>query len=126
MSDAFEGQARALHTPAPCSVATYDPRVVLGSNGQKLGRAHINGDRLLHNEAVANARLWAAAPAMAEELSKLRARAEAAEAERDRLAAACRALVEACDNGPPLQIVKNVGAACDLARAALSSTTEQS
>lgn len=38
----------------------------------------------------------------------------------DDLVAACEALVGACDKGAPLRILMNVGAACDLAIAALS------
>lgn len=59
------------YTPGPSSVAAYDRRVIIGSNGQKLGRAHVNAGKLSQEEAESNARLWAAAPNLAAALKEI-------------------------------------------------------
>jgi hypothetical protein len=41
------------------------------------------------------------------------------------LEGACRALVTACDTAPPMELMQHIGAACDLARAALGEGGEE-
>lgn len=52
----------SLHTPGPLHQDEHNPLVIVNSDGSSLGEASAGDPFIGHEEQLANARLWAAAP----------------------------------------------------------------